>query len=65
MALTEYTNQKSWDKAATARDSEGNAWDVQEAQMANKKGEILKRLPAHRAFWFGWQAAFPDTQLIN
>ncbi len=24
----------------------------------------LDRLPAHRAFWFGWHAAHPDTQLV-
>ena len=23
------------------------------------------RLPARRAFWFGWQAQFPDTELVR
>lgn len=22
------------------------------------------RLPAHNAFWFGWRAAHPDTELV-
>ena len=25
----------------------------------------LARLSAHRAFWFGWYAQFPDTALID
>jgi len=28
-------------------------------------GDELKRLPAHRAFWFGWHSAFPETRLIK
>lgn len=26
-------------------------------------GERLREVPAHRAFWFGWVAQFPDTEL--
>jgi Protein of unknown function (DUF3179) len=58
-------NFVSWDKTKTALDSTGKAWKVEEAQMTGPKGEILKRVPAHRAFWFGWYAAFPDTKLIK
>ena len=25
----------------------------------------LERVPAYRAFWFGWVAQFPDTKLIK
>jgi len=25
----------------------------------------LARLPARRAFWFGWFAQFPDTELVR
>ena len=28
-------------------------------------GRKLRRLPAHRAFWFGWHAAYPDTRLVD
>ncbi len=28
-------------------------------------GVDLARLPAHRAFWFGWFSAFPETILIK
>jgi hypothetical protein len=26
---------------------------------------VLARVPAHRAFWFGWFAQHPDTLLIE
>jgi Protein of unknown function (DUF3179) len=55
----------SWDKTKLALDSAGKKWKVEEAQMTGPKGEILKRVPAHRAFWFGWYSAFPDTKLIK
>ena len=55
----------SWDQAAAARDSRGNVWHVDESRLTGPKGEALQRLPAHRAFWFGWYAAFPDTQLVK
>ena len=55
----------SWDKTKTVLDSTGKAWKVEEAQITGPKGEILKRVSAHRAFWFGWYAAFPDTKLIK
>lgn len=55
----------SWDNIATVRDTQGKAWQMDEARLAGPNGEVLKRLPAHRAFWFGWHAAFPDTRLIK
>ena len=55
----------SWDSAATVRDSTGKAWRMDEAQLTAPSGDSLKRLPAHRAFWFGWQAAFPQTKLVK
>jgi hypothetical protein len=54
----------SWDQSASARDSRGQAWRVEESRLAGPDGETLTRLPAHRAFWFGWHAAFPQTRLI-
>jgi Protein of unknown function (DUF3179) len=55
----------SWDNANAARDSQGGVWKMDEAQLTGPSGELLKRLPAHRAFWFGWHAAFPDTRLLK
>ena len=59
------TTFASWDNATTARDSLGGAWRVDESQLTAPNGQTLKRLPAHRAFWFGWHAAFPDTRLVK
>ena len=28
-------------------------------------GRVLHRIPAQRAFWFGWYAAFPHTRLVQ
>jgi len=28
------------------------------------KGVSAPRLPSHNAFWFGWRAAHPDTDLV-
>ncbi len=54
-----------YDGQATATDSAGQKWTVDEPGMVQVGGdEQLKRLPAHRAFWFGWFAAHPDTRLI-
>ena len=55
----------SWDNAGAARDSRGNVWQVDESRLTGPSGETLARLPAHRAFWFGWHAAFPDTRLVK
>ena len=28
-------------------------------------GKRMERFPSHRAFWFGWAAAFPNTKLVK
>lgn len=47
------------------RDERDRRWRVSEPALVCETGEELARLPAHRAFWFGWFAAFPDTELIK
>ena len=55
---------KTYDQDVTLIDSEGMTWMLSENEL--KSGDLaLARLPAHRAFWFGWHAAFPDTQLVK
>ena len=49
----------------TAVDNRGGTWKIAEARLTSKDGRELKRLPYHRAFWFGWQAAFPSTVLVK
>lgn len=46
-------------------DSNGVVWELTEDYVSNKAGRKLYRLPAFNAFWFGWQAAYPDTKLVK
>lgn len=46
------------------RDSEGNLWRIGEDALAHQERR-LPRIAAHRAFWFGWFAQFPDTELVK
>ena len=54
-----------WDGVTQAVDSNGQAWRVDEASLTAPNGQTLARLPAHRAFWFGWVAQYPGTRLIK
>jgi hypothetical protein len=55
----------SWNGTDTARDHAGGVWKVSEARLTGPRGETRERLPAHRVFWFGWYAAYPDTRLVK
>jgi len=47
-------------------DEKGLRWQITEdALVAESGGGLLPRVPAHRAFWFGWVAQFPQTVLIK
>ena len=48
-----------------AIDANGGVWKIAESRLTAADGRQLKRLPYHRAFWFGWQAAFPSTTLVK
>ena len=56
---------KSWNQDDEAIDSAGARWQVSEQRLLAEDGRSLERLPAHRAFWFGWRAAHPETRLIK
>jgi len=49
------------------RDSEGRTWVADEDSIVptDNPGGALPRLSAFRAFWFGWYAQYPDTELIT
>jgi hypothetical protein len=53
--------------ANTVEDSGGTAWTVSEDELKRQDGSgaPLARVPAFRAFWFGWYAQYPDTELIT
>ena len=48
-------------------DNQGEVWSVTEEALVPDAalGERLPRIPAQRAFWFGWYAQFPETALIQ
>ena len=53
--------------AGEVADDAGRVWRVTEAALvlAADAGVRRARLPAQRAFWFGWYAQFPATELIR
>lgn len=55
----------SYDRDQTISDVTGESWTVNEEWLEGSDGKRLNRLPYHRAFWFGWHAAFPETKLIQ
>ena len=54
-----------WDRDRTAVGADGTTWTVYEDRLQASAGETLARLPAHRAFWFGWYSAYPRTRLVR
>ncbi|MFT5656846.1 MAG: hypothetical protein ACI9KN_000115, partial [Gammaproteobacteria bacterium] len=57
-------NFVAYDQDIKATDSKGKQWTLSEDKLVNA-GVELARLPAHRAFWFGWFSAYPETILIK
>ncbi|MCK8524044.1 DUF3179 domain-containing protein [Aquimarina sp. D1M17] len=56
----------SYDQESAVIDTSGNSWSLDENHMKNiTSNKILKRLPTHNAFWFGYKAAFPKVKLIK
>ncbi len=45
-------------------DGDGTRWSITEAGLV-AGDQTLLRLPSHRAFWFGWRAAYPKTRLVQ
>ncbi|GAB5405826.1 MAG: hypothetical protein Aurels2KO_40570 [Aureliella sp.] len=68
---------EAWENETTVRANNGQLFKVTEDALkqldAAKTGDAAptatpnkhRRLPAHRAFWFGWQSAYPDTELVK
>ena len=55
----------SWDGNRKVRDTEGIFWELSEAKLTSSGRKSLQRLPAHSAFWFAWNAAYPSTRLVK
>jgi hypothetical protein len=56
---------KTWDRNRTVMDEKGINWNLEEAQLKASDGRVLYRLPANRAFWFGWYSAYTHTRLVK
>lgn len=49
----------------TVLDSSGRPWEITEAALVGPGGERAPRLSGHLAYWFGWYAFFPQTQVYQ
>lgn len=56
---------ESWDLDRQVEDDQGTTWTLDENRLVASDGRDLERLPAQRAFWFGWYAAYPNTRLVK
>ncbi|MCP5420937.1 MAG: DUF3179 domain-containing protein [Gammaproteobacteria bacterium] len=54
-----------WDGDHELKDDKGVSWTLDEDKLLASDGRALTRLPAHRAFWFGWYAAYTHTRLVD
>ena len=54
-----------WNADDMLADEQGQRWRLSESRLLSAQGEELLRLPAHRAFWFGWYSAYSKTRLIH
>lgn len=59
------TRFTQWNGDDVLTDEEGQRWRLSESRLINDQGTELLRLPAHRAFWFGWYSAYDQTRLIH
>ncbi len=50
---------------STIVDQDGRIWTADEDGLRSVGEKVHPRVPGHRAFWFGWHAAFPDTILVK
>jgi hypothetical protein len=44
-------------------DAAGDSWQVTEEALLGPDGQTAPRINGHLAYWFGWYAFFPDTEL--
>ena len=54
-----------YDGNRSVEDGSGMIWTMDEHTLTAEDGRVLRRVPAQRAFWFGWYAAFPSTRLVQ
>jgi len=61
------TNGQIFDKKKgnTIIDNLGTKWELTEEQLIAENGQVLKRLPYHRIFWFAWFNTYENTRLVG
>lgn len=59
---TRFKKLKSSDQVV---DASGQSWTIHENKLVASDGTTYERINTFNAFWFGWQAAYPDTKLIK
>ena len=64
--FTEQIDFVAFSKDSNLIDHDGNKWVIYENEIVNiKTKQTLQRLHTFNAFWFGYQAAFPEVELIK
>ncbi len=43
----------------------GIQWTVHEDRLESEDGSVLERVAGHDAFWFGWYAFYPSTEIYE
>lgn len=53
--------------AQTIRDNQGRIWQITEDALVESTGAAppLERLPSRDAYWFGWHAFYPHTDIYQ
>jgi len=46
-------------------EGKGTSWKVEEESLVAETGEKLYRIAGHNAFWFGWFAFYPTTEIYG
>lgn len=46
-------------------DERGRRWAMNDEALEGPAGERLPRLPGHLAYWFGWFAFYPNTEVFG
>ena len=52
-------------ESETLTDEQNRPWQVTEEALVGPDGERLPRLGGHLAYWFGWFAFFPRTEVFE
>lgn len=51
--------------SSSLTDELGNRWDLTEEALVGPDGQRLERLAGHLAYWFGWYAFYPRTEVYG